>query len=251
MPDDQTGDDATTGDVTEDVTDEATTDDGAQDDTEAKPAKPAALAQGKAPKIEGAFDPERAARLIERLRGESASEKAARAEAEKKSQDTLKAVAKALGLADDDKPDPEKLTAQLEEARSQERQRRTELQVLRLAPNLGADADALLDSQAFSKVTAGLDPTAATFREDVEDAIRDHLTKYPRHKATAPKGDDETDVTEKKPAQKKPDAGKSGADMNGAGGKPRQVTAAELAKMTPHEIVAAQEKGLLDSLLSG
>ena len=248
--------------MTDDQTDDATVDDAADEVTETEPdttieatkpaTKTAPPAQGKAPKIEGDFDPERAARLIERLRGESATEKAARAEAEKKSQDTLKAVAKALGLAEDDKPDPEKLTAQLEEARAQERQRRTELQVLRLAPNLGADADALLDSQAFSKVTAGLDPTSSTFSEDVEDAIRDHLTKYPRHKATAPKGDDETDVTEKKtPAPKKPDAGKSGADMNGAGGKPRQWTAAELAAATDHEIVAAQKAGLLDALMNG
>ena len=246
MPDDQT-DDATVDDAADEPTDAPEVDapDGA------KPAaKAAPPAQGKAPKIEGDFDAERAARLIERLRGESATEKAARAEAEKKAQDVLKAVQRAIGGEVDDKPDPDKLTAQLEEARAQERQRRTELQVLRLAPNLGADADALLDSQAFSKVTAGLDPTSSTFREDVEDAIRDHLTKYPRHKAaTTAKGDDETVAD--KPAPKKPDAGKSGADMNGAGGKPRQWTAAELAAATDHEIVAAQKAGLLDALMNG
>ena len=257
MPDDidddtdtDTGADTDTGSTgTDDGAQGGTGDDTGTGDTGTKDA----AKTGKAPDIQGDFDKDRAARLIARLRSESATEKAARQAAETKTQDTLKAVAKALGLADEDKPDPEKLTAQLEEARAAERQRRTELQVLRLAPGLGADADALLDSQAFAKTIAGLDPAGSTFREDVEDAIRDMVGKHARYKAaTVSKADDDAGDDTKKTTTStgtKKAAGKSGADMSGAGGKPQQVTAAELAKMTPQEIVNAQDKGLLNELL--
>lgn len=251
MPDDDTT--TATDDLDTTVDDTTATDDDAGTSTAADDAGKAApkptAPKDKAPVIDGDFDADRAKRLIARVRAEAEQEKAARRVEQEKSQALLKTVAKALGFAEEDKPDPEKLTAQLEEARAAERQRRTELQVLRLAPGIGADADALLDSQAFSRAIKDLDPAAGSFREDVEDAIRDHLTKYPRHKAVAPaaKADDDSG-SEKKTASKK-DAGRSGADMNGAGSKPHQVTAAELAKMTPQQIVEAQEKGLLAELL--
>jgi hypothetical protein len=44
---------------------------------------------------------------------------------------------------------------------------------------------------------------------------------------------------------------RSGADITGGPGAPRQVTEDELHKMTPEQIVEAQEKGLLRSLLGG
>ena len=201
----------------------------------------------RAPKIDGDFDPERAARLIERLRAESAEEKTKARNAEAKAADTLKAVAKALGLADDDKPDPAALAAQLEQARSDERQRRAELQILRIAPGLEADADALLDSQAFSKAITGLDPEAGTFRDAIEDAIRDFLSKSPRYRLPAPVAPEPVAPTV--PAKPDKPAGKSGTDMSGQSGKPRQITVSELETMTPEQIVDAQTKGLLDDLL--
>ena len=218
----------------------------------AKPSKPAQDGKDRTPVIDGEYDVERAKRTIARQRAEAETLKAAKAAAEKDRADTLKAVAKALGLAEEDKPDPDALTRQLEEARAAERQRRTELQVLRIAPGLDADADALLDSQAFAKAIADLDPSAGSFRDDVEDAIRDTLTKHPRYKlptVTTTDGSDSGDTKTTAKTASKRDAGKSGTDMASGSGKPRQITASELEKMTPEQIVKAQNDGLLDDLL--
>lgn len=238
-------DDASGADTSDDA-DTSGADDSTKDATDGKPA-----AKPRAPKIEGDFDKDRYERTMARIRGEAAAAKEAKAAAEKEKADLLRAVQRALGGGEDDKPDPEALTRQLEEARTAEKQRRTENLVLRLAPAAGADPDILLDSTSFLRDLAKLDPEA---RDDVEDLVRDYAKKHPRYRLAAAAGEggggeDGTTGTDKK-AEKKP-AGKSGADMNGAAAKPRQVTAAELAKMTPQEIVTAQEKGLLDSLLAG
>lgn len=257
MPDDL--DDTTSDDddtVVTDADDDTTATGGktAGDDKGKTDDKPAAkdTAKANAPKIEGDFDADRAARLIERLRNESRTEKEARQAAETKSADTLKAIQKALGMDVDDKPDPEALTRQLEEARDAERQRRTENLVLRVAPGLGADPDVLLDSTAFLKAIADHGPDA---RDDVEDTIRDFLKKSDRYKlptaATAKDGDTADDGGKKEP--KKP-AGRSGADMNGSAAKPRQWTQAELdAAMQARkfsDIDKAREAGLLDTLMN-
>lgn len=202
--------------------------------------------------IKGDFDPDRFARTLDRVRGEAKAEKEARLAAEAKADGILKALQKALGQETDTKPDPDALTRQLEEARAAEALRRTENLVLRVAPGLGADPDVLLDSQAFCKRIAEYGPDA---RDDIEDTVRDFLTKSPRFKLTTVKPADTTTGTDgdtkttPKPTAKP--AGRSGSDMAGAGAKPRQITSAELAKMTPREIVAAREKGLLDDLLGG
>jgi hypothetical protein len=232
---DTTGDDTGQDDGTEE----------ASGDSKAKDAKPGD--QGKKdrePVIDGDFDADRAKRTIERLRREAADLKGQTKAEREKTEATLKAVQKALGLAEDDKPDPVKLAAQLEEARAAEQARRVEMQVLRLAPKLGGDPDALLDSQAFTAKLKGLDPADPAFAEDVEDLITEAVKKNARYRMSpATETADEGKKTDKKPA------GRSGGDMSGAGTRPRQVTEAELASMTPQEIVKAQDEGRLTNLL--
>lgn len=199
---------------------------------------------GREPVIDGDFDKDRAIKTIARLRREADELKGQTKAEREKTEATLTAVAKALGLAEEDKPDPEKLAAQLQEAQAQERTRRVEMQVLRLAPRLGGDPDALLDSQAFTSKLKGLDPADPAFAEDVEDLITEAVKKNARYRMSpATETADEGKKTDKKPA------GRSGGDMSGAGTRPRQVTEAELASMTPQEIVKAQDEGRLTNLL--
>lgn len=252
MPDDLDDDATGTGD-----TDTSGGDGQAGDDTgagtggtgtgeAAKPTAPKVPNQAKPPKIEGDFDADRAARLIERLRNESKAEKEARAAAEDKQAAFLKAIAKAAGLAEEDKPDPEALTRQLEDARGAEKQRRTENMVLRLAPALGADPDVLLDSTSFLNALSGLDPED---RDGVQDVISDFQKKSTRYNLPTAKADD----GEPKTTEPKKPAGRSGADLNGSASKPRQWTQAELDAASKagrnRDIVDAQEKGLLDDIL--
>jgi hypothetical protein len=54
------------------------------------------------------------------------------------------------------------------------------------------------------------------------------------------------------PAPAAPAAPAGGADLDGGNpGAPRQLTEADLTKMTPEQIVKAQEDGLLRNLLGG
>ncbi|TDB86280.1 hypothetical protein E1264_18470 [Actinomadura sp. KC216] len=76
-------------------------------------------------------------------------------------QDLAQQIGKALGLVKDgdDAPDPAKLAEQLTGAQEEGRQARVELAVYKAAGKNGGDPEALLDSRAFVKQLADIDPT--------------------------------------------------------------------------------------------
>lgn len=162
---------------------------------------------------------------------------------EKRAKDNKKAFddLKAKGQPADGEPTPDDLKAQLEQAtaaREEAEIRAVELTyettVTRIAAQVGADAEALLDSQKFrDAVAAELDDDGFD-DDDLKAAVNKvakEFARQPRYSATP------TGPT------------RSGTEMHGATGGPRQITEAELAAMTPEQIVAAQEAGQMNALL--
>jgi hypothetical protein len=161
-----------------------------------------------------------------------------RAAANKKALDELQANA----APKDGEPSVEDLQRQLTEAteaKAELEQRATELAyshaVGRAAAKVGADAEALLDSGSFR------DAVAEELGEEYEsdDELVAAVEKVAREYAKKPRF-----AAGRAPAR-------SGSDMPGGPAGLRQVTEAELARMTPEQIVAAQEKGQLSALLGG
>ncbi len=142
----------------------------------------------------------------------------------------------ALGL----KPDPVKLAADLQaaqrqadahragerQARTGERQARVELAVLRAAPELGADSEALLDSRSFLSAVSALDPGAPDFADQVKTAITDAAAANPAY--------------QRRP-QRKPDSGNTGTSSG-------QWTLDQVRAAKPAEVDAALKAGLLRDL---
>jgi hypothetical protein len=97
-------------------------------------------------------------------------------------------LAKALGLGGDDPVDPAQLTAQIEAAQEAAWASTVELQIYRIAGQVGADPDALLDSNAFRRTVADLaeeiddDPDSKAFRDALKAKVQETLdgnpTKY-------------------------------------------------------------------------
>jgi hypothetical protein len=216
--------------------------------TEPKPDEP----KGKAPKFEGDFDPAKFERLVENLRGDVEAEKAKRTAAEQKAKDEqaafMKKVAAAFGIETDEAkpPTPEELAKQLDEARgetkesrAQARQTQVELAVYKTAGKHGGDPDALLDSRTFANAISKLDPSAADFDEQVGKAVKTAVDSNKKLAAKAP----EPKEPEPTPA--------GGAPMDGAGGSKKQLTGADIARMTPKQIKQATDEGRLNSYLSG
>jgi hypothetical protein len=100
----------------------------------------------------------------------------------------LAKMAKALGLAKDEAPNPEKLAADLERTTSEHRSALVELQVLKVAGGEKADPVALLDSRAFLASIADLDPKSAGFGDSVKAAIAKAVKDNPRLGAGQPVG---------------------------------------------------------------
>ncbi|WP_053619627.1 hypothetical protein [Nocardiopsis sp. NRRL B-16309] len=135
---------------------------------------------------------------VKKLREENAENRVkakeaveARTAAEQRQQAQMDAIAKALGLKDDDAPpDPEKLTAQLTETAKERDATQAELRTMRVeraaekaAREHGADVDTLLDSRSFANKLAGLDPTDSGFSEAVSDLVRATVDSNPKYKA--------------------------------------------------------------------
>jgi hypothetical protein len=134
---------------------------------------------GKTPKIQGDFDPERAAADLGKARE---SERKAKAE-KKASDDRLAAVLKALGLNQDGKADPEEQAKQLTTRAEQAEARATRL-AIKNAIRDGADthkanAAELLDSQSFLKKLSDLDATADDFDDKVADLVKAAVKSNP------------------------------------------------------------------------
>ncbi len=144
---------------------------------------PDGKAAGKV-KIQGDFDPERAARALEAARTDATTEKQKRQLAERQRNDVLKA----LGLDPEGKPDAKALGEQVERERTEARQARVELAVFRAAGKVGGDPDALLDSRAFLDTIADLDPASSGFGDAVAGAIAKAIETNPRLKAAGTQG---------------------------------------------------------------
>lgn len=118
--------------------------------------------QGQAPAAtsevpDWAKDPAKALAEVQKARQEAAA-------ARTSSRDQAKADARSellreLGLVkDDEKPDPAKLAADLQQTRTAQADAQRELALYRNAP-AGVDVQALLDSRAFQQSVASIDPT--------------------------------------------------------------------------------------------
>lgn len=152
----------------------------------------------KKPTIDGDLDPERAARTIAAAR---ASEKKAKEEL-KAEKNRVAAILKAAGLTPDGKEDPaealQKAVAERDAAATTARQNAIELAVYKVAgkKDVGADADAVLDSRGFMNRLKDADPNAADFHDQVKAAIKAAVKDNPRLAAQgAPAGRMGSDIT--------------------------------------------------------
>lgn len=110
----------------------------------------------------------------------------------RKTQDQLTAATtlldrlkKAVGGEDDDDPTA-KVTAATEKVATLEAETaalQAELLVTKLAPKHKANAEALLDSQKFTKALAGLDPADDDYDDQVAEAIKDAVKKNAAYRA--------------------------------------------------------------------
>lgn len=188
MPEDTT---STTGaDATADT--DATTDDASNTD-----AGDATLAEIKALAAELGISP---GQLKGRLEASKKWEQRAKqngtaaqtaAEKAQSAQQQLAAVAKALGLADDEAT-PEKLQAQLAEREQQITQRDElladmlrERQAEKAARHHKADTDLLMPAISYNGLLDALDPNADDFADKVNKIVGDFVEKNPKYLADA------------------------------------------------------------------
>jgi hypothetical protein len=121
------------------------------------------------------------------------------------------------------------------------RQSKVELAVYRNAAALEADGNALLDSRSFLSEVAGLDPAADDFAEQVKAAITKTVDAQPQYKLTPGQP-----AAPPKPAP--PAVSKPSAEFSSPPPPARQLTEADVKRMSPSEVVDAMDKGLLSSL---
>ncbi|GAB3437456.1 hypothetical protein [Actinophytocola sediminis] len=126
--------------------------------------------------------PDWAQKQIKSLRTEAAGNRTKATTAEQTHQQTLEAIAKALGLKQDEPPDPAKLAEELTNERSSKRSALVELAVYRGAGKHDADPDALADSRAFMSALDKLDPSADDFPTKLGDAIKKAVQDNPKLK---------------------------------------------------------------------
>jgi len=157
-----------------------------------------------------------------------------RAKSNKAKLDELQATSLPAEGEEDWKAKYEAEQARASEAESRAVELTYETTVTRIAAQVGADAEALLDSQKFRDAVAKELDEDGFDDDELKAAVAKHakeFAKKPRY-AAVPTG----------PAR-------SGTEINGGPPGLRQITEAELAAMTPEQIVAAQEAGQLNALL--
>jgi Spy/CpxP family protein refolding chaperone len=176
--------------------------------------------------FQGDYDPQRAARLIDNLRGDLKTAQQQHAE--------LVASLTAAGISVGAKPDPAALQASLTAAQDQTRSAMLRAALYETAGEHGANPAALRDSVSFLESAKGIDPSdtaAVVAAAKAAVAANASLAAAPAAPAGPPAGP---------------------ADLGGGNpGAPRQLTEADLTTMTPEQIVKAQEDGLLRNLLGG
>jgi hypothetical protein len=174
--------------------------------------------------------------MIHDLRSEAAANRTKATSAETGRQETMDAIAKALGLKGDDDPAKAAQTAAEERdaAKSVAKNLAVENAVLRMANKQGANPESLTDSRAFMRQLEAIDPAADDFAEKVEEAIKTALKANPALKAQA--------ALVAAPAR-------SGGPVGGGAAVPGQVTEEELKNMSPTQIEQAQKDGRLAAIL--
>jgi plasmid stabilization system protein ParE len=166
---------------------------------------------------------EEAQKVIDDLRKENAKHRTnnqTSTQQAQAAQQQLEAVLKALGKNPDGSdlpPDPKALAAEVAQQTAVAWETAAENAILRVAGTAGADADALLDSNAFLDSLGDfieLDPKSAEFRQKLQAHITVWVDKHPKHKA----------------AGTVPAAARSGGDHpGGAGGTSARPTSLDAA----------------------
>lgn len=193
------------------------------------PVTPSADPAPPAPTVAESVDqlPEWAQKELGKVRQEAAQYRTkAQTAADNAQKELTDKLAVALGLKPDAATDPAALTASLTQAQQAAQQSARELAIFKAAAATGADPSRLLDSNSFMSSVAGLDPTDGAA---VTAAITAAIAANPLLKAVQA-------------------ASASGTELGGTG-EQAQITEAQLARMTPEQIVDAQKKGLLKNLL--
>lgn len=158
-------------------------------------------------------------------------------------QAVLAQITKHLGIDVEGKPDAEQLQQTIASREGELKQSRIENAILRAAPKLNADMDALLDSRTFLSQLDELDPSDKTFAANVEKAIKAAIEANPRLKTQQSTEDAKKDGQE-------PPARNGAGDFNAAPGGHRQWTADDVAKATPDQLNKAIADGLLTNYLN-
>lgn len=153
---------------------------------------------------------------------------------------TMQAIAAALdpnGNNDDDPAEiAERAVAERDAKDSELKSLRIERAAERAGRKHGADVDALLDSRGFITAIGKLDPADDSFSDRLDDLVKKAVEDNPRLKAAA--------SPSTAPTRSSPDPGGT-KDTTG------QLTRADLASMSPEQIVEARKAGRLTSLLKG
>lgn len=178
-------------------------------------------------------------KMISDLRSEAAKnrDKSGQAgAAEEARREIAEKVARALGIAGDEPPDPEVLLTQVQDARDEAWRTSVEFSVWRFAAEAGLDPDVLLDSNRFIDTLddlVDLDPRSEEFRTAMQAKVQEAVAsgKYGKAQQTRFAG----------PA----DGGARSATTVS------QLTEADLRRMSPEQIVAARAAGQLQTLLAG
>ena len=125
--------------------------------------------------------PDWAQKLIGKTRTEAATNRTKAGTANDALTATRDAIAKALGLKDDDDPVAAAKTAAEERdaARTEAKATKIENAVLRAASKNGASPEALTDSLAFMRTLEAIDPTADDFAAQVGTAIKTAVEANP------------------------------------------------------------------------
>jgi hypothetical protein len=136
----------------------------------------------------------------------------------------LRLIADKVGVEYDDRPDPDVLSARLDQVSAIARQRAIELAVFTTAALSQANAPAILDSREFMTQAEGLDPDAPDFRDQVRDLVK-AAAGQPRYQFQQPPAPPQpaAEPAVQQPAQPQqqappaqPPAPASGSDFSGA-----------------------------------
>ncbi|PSK95779.1 hypothetical protein CLV30_12831 [Haloactinopolyspora alba] len=127
--------------------------------------------------------PEWAQKLIRDTRKEAGDHRTSKTQVEKKYNDALDGIAKALGLKEDDTPpDPAKLAEELDSTKSAHRSALVELAVFKAAGKYSADPEALTDSRSFVEKLEKLDPSAEDFNDKLRELVKKTVEDEPKFK---------------------------------------------------------------------